>query len=139
MCDYSLEMYRSRPAVANERLQTHRFTSGSIGFTAPGKHDVATCLACDTKLELSQIPAHVKTSLDISGDKHEAVFVRIEGPGHHDGVRFINGREATLQQLGPGVIADVIDIGVEPIKPGRKIDMVAVAVDAADSWSRRRG
>ena len=35
--------------------------------------------------------------------------MRIEPGPHHDGVRFANGREITLQQLGPGVGATVID------------------------------
>jgi hypothetical protein len=34
MCDYSLEMYRSRPAQLGERYETHQFQSYSIGFIA---------------------------------------------------------------------------------------------------------
>ncbi len=56
MCDYSLEMYQSRPARAGERYETHRFHSGSIGFVSPGALDVAVCMACDTELELERLP-----------------------------------------------------------------------------------
>jgi len=36
MCDYSLEMYASRPARASEKYVTTRFPSGSIGLASPG-------------------------------------------------------------------------------------------------------
>ena len=35
--------------------------------------------------------------------KEEVVFSRLEKGPHHDGVRFANGAEVTLQELGPGV------------------------------------
>ena len=36
MCDYSLEMYGSRPAREGEIYVTTRFPSGSIGFASAG-------------------------------------------------------------------------------------------------------
>ena len=36
MCDFSLELYRSRPARVGERYETHRFPSSTVGFIAPG-------------------------------------------------------------------------------------------------------
>ena len=57
MCDYSLEMYRSRPAQLGERYETHQFQSRSIGFIAPGDPSTAVCMACDTKLALEDIVA----------------------------------------------------------------------------------
>ena len=108
MCDYSLEMYRSRPAIAGETYETRRFTSGSIGFVAPGAPDVAVCMACDTRLAISNIPAHLQLSMSIPASA-PATFTRIEAGPHHDGVRFESGSEVTLQQLGPGVKASVID------------------------------
>jgi hypothetical protein len=115
MCDYSLEIYRSRPAVTGERYETHRFTSGSIGFVSPGAPDVAVCMACDTRLEVAQIPSHVQARFGVA-DSAAATFVRIEGGPHHDGVRFPNGAEVTLQQLGPGVAAIVVDALTTPRK-----------------------
>jgi hypothetical protein len=61
MCDYSLEMYRSRPVRAHERYATHRFPSGSVGFIAPGDPSTAICMACDTTLQLAVVPPHLQT------------------------------------------------------------------------------
>lgn len=113
MCDYSLEMYRSRPARAGERYVTHRFASGSIGFIAPGDADTAVCMACDTQLKLAKLPVHLRNQID--SDERDATFVRLEQGPHHDGVRLADGSEITLQQLGPGIEASVIDAMVEAI------------------------
>ena len=37
-------------------------------------------------------------------------FTRLERGPHHDGVRFTNGAEVTLQELGPGVMGYVDDL-----------------------------
>ena len=47
MCDYSLEMYQSRPAQQGEEYISNRFPSGSIGFVSPGDQSIAICMACD--------------------------------------------------------------------------------------------
>jgi hypothetical protein len=118
MCDYSLEMYRSRPAVAGERYETRRFTSGSIGFVSPGAPDVAVCMACDTRLEVANIPPHLQMSCGVP-EAALATFTRLEGGPHHDGIRFANGTEVTLQQLGPGVAASVVDTLAAPLAVAR--------------------
>jgi hypothetical protein len=108
MCDYSLEMYRSRPAIAGEDYETRRFHSGSVGFVARGDAETAICMACDMRLALSQIPMDLQQSLNI-GDSADVTFVHIEAGPYHDGVRFSSGAEVTLQKLGVGVKANVID------------------------------
>ena len=50
MCDYSLEMYGSRPAREGEIYVTTRFPSGSIGFASAGDPRTAVCMQCDTKV-----------------------------------------------------------------------------------------
>lgn len=114
MCDYSLEMYRSRPARVSEKYVSHRFASGSIGFIAPGDTDTAVCMACDTTLKLVNLPIHLRRQLDVG----EAVvtFTHLEGGPHHDGIRFTNGEAVTLQQLGPNVEAYLVDALVAPQK-----------------------
>jgi hypothetical protein len=114
MCDYSLEMYRSRPAVAGERYETRRLTSGSIGFVSPDTPDVAVCMASDTRLELANIPLHLQSSCGVT-PALSATFTRLESGPHHDGIRFANGAEVTLQQLGPGVTASSVDTLVQPL------------------------
>ena len=108
MCDYSLEHYRSRPAQLGEKYETHQFPSWSIGFIAPGDHSTAVCMACDTKLRLEGIPERIQRRHRVSAIEH-VTFTHMEGGPHHDGVRFANGSEVTLKELGPGVKAYVDD------------------------------
>ena len=102
MCDYSLEVYRSRPAQLGERYETHLFESHSIGFVAPGDPSTAVCMECDMKLRLEGIPERVQRTKRVSANE-DVTFTRIEKGAHHDAVRFGNGAEVTLQELGPGV------------------------------------
>jgi hypothetical protein len=108
MCDFSLEMYRSRPARAGERYETQRFPSGSIGLISPGDANTAVCLACDSRLRLENIPKEIQSRLGIS-EAADVTFVRLDGGSYHDAVRFANGTVATLQQLGVGVWISLID------------------------------
>ena len=108
MCDYSLEAYRSRPARIGEKYETHRFQSYSVGFIAPGDTSTAVCMAYDTKLRLEDVPKPVQKTYGVSADEN-VTFTRLESGPHHDGVRFANGAEVTLQVLGPGVKGFVLD------------------------------
>lgn len=101
MCDYSLEMYASRPAREGERYVTTRFPSGSIGLTAPGDTGCAICLQYDTPLVLENVPAHLRGAEE--ADRVNVVFARVEGGAYHDAVAFPDGRTVSLQQLGVGV------------------------------------
>jgi hypothetical protein len=108
MCDYSLETYRSRPAQVGEKYETHQFPSSSIGFIAPGDPSTAVCMAYDTRLRLEGIPHKIQRAYLVT-PKEDVTFARLEDGPHHDGVRFGNGAEVTLQQLGPGVKGWVCD------------------------------
>lgn len=114
MCDYSLEAYRSRPAQLGERYETHLFESHSIGFIAPGDASTAVCMAYDTKLRLEGIPEVVQRRLCVSADE-DVTFTRLEDKLHHDGVRFANGAQVTLQQLGPGVKSYIREALLSPV------------------------
>jgi hypothetical protein len=114
MCDYSLEAYRSRPARLGERYETHRFESYSIGFVAPGDASIAVCMAYDTKLRLEGIPEVVQRSLGVSANE-DVTFICLEDSPHHDGVRFANGAELTVQKLGPGVKGYISDALLAPL------------------------
>ena len=108
MCDYSLEMYRRIPARQGATYETHRFRSGSIGFIAADDPETAVCMACDTRLMLHDIPEPIQDAHHIKADE-EVTFIRLESQTYRDGVRFSNDRQLSLQQLGTGVTADVID------------------------------
>ena len=77
MCDYSLEMYGSRPAREGELYVSTRFPSGSIGFAAPGARGVPVCLQCDTTVVLTDIPASMQKAYGI-GSEVETVFAQRE-------------------------------------------------------------
>lgn len=108
MCDYSLEAFRTRPAAEGEEYITHRFATGTVGFIAAGDPATTICMAYDTELALADIPAGVQATLG-AGPAARARFSRLENSLFHDGVRFTNGKELTLQQLGPGVKATLVD------------------------------
>jgi len=46
--------------------------------------------------------------------EEDVTFIRLETGPHHDGVRFANGKQVTLQQLGPDVKGYVIDTLLSP-------------------------
>jgi hypothetical protein len=111
MCDYSLEMYGSRPAREGERYVTTRFPSGSMGLAAPGQPGTAVCMACDTKLAISDIPAELAARHGFA-EREEATFIRLDSGVYRDGLRFANGIELSLQQLPVGVSMELV-----PVKP----------------------
>jgi hypothetical protein len=102
MCDYSLEVYGSRPAREGERYVTSRFPSGTIGLTSPQHASTAVCLNCDTALEIRGIPDAMCREFGIKPDE-DAVFIRLDTGTYRDGIRFSNGAEASLQRFPPGV------------------------------------
>ncbi len=106
MCDYSLEMYASRPARQSESYTTTRFPSGSIGLVSPGDRATAICVQYDTRLELADIPASVRERYGL-GERETVVFARIESGAYHDGVALKDGSIVSLQQIGPGVTVGV--------------------------------
>jgi hypothetical protein len=114
MCDYSLEHYQNRPARKGEPYETTRFTSGSIGFIAPGNHSVAICMACDTRLTIQNVPLDLQRRLSTAATE-TVTFVRLDAGLYRDGVRFDNGKSVSLQELGVGVKATLEDEMVEPL------------------------
>jgi len=108
MCDYSLEAYRSQPAQEGVNYETHRFPSHSIGFVDPRNVSTAVCMACDMRLKLNGIPRQIQSAYGVTADE-VVTFAKLETGTYRDGVRFANGAEITLRQLGPGVKARVID------------------------------
>jgi hypothetical protein len=59
-------------------------------------------------LRLEGIPHKIQRAYLVT-PKEDVTFARLEDGPHHDGVRFGNGAEVTLQQLGPGVKGWVCD------------------------------
>ncbi len=121
MCDYSLEMYRSRPAQAGESLTTTRFPSGSIGLADSADPGCAVCMGEGTRLELN-LSGHPEFAARHGLREIElATFTRLESGIYRDGVRFDSGVELSLQQIPCGVgvkFVDVVaEVGVDPTQP----------------------
>ena len=143
MCDYSLEAYRSRPARKGERYVTHRFESGSIGLTAAGDRSTAVCVAPDMQLRLQGLPKEVQDRFDV-GPEEDVSFVRLDREPelqvptgffnrarltylqqwhparYRDAVRFDNGAEVLLQDLGRGITA-IVTASLEDRAEHRKV------------------
>ena len=104
MCDYSLELYRSRPAAQEEQYKLHRFPSGTMGFVAGTDCETAVCMPAGARLSLEGINETVQRAFSI-GPAEEVSMTRLEvtGHAHRDAVRFGNGREVLLQSLNAGV------------------------------------
>jgi hypothetical protein len=119
MCDYSLEMYASRPAREAERYVTTRFPSGSIGLASPGDCTTAVCVQYDTRLHLENISSDLQTRLGVKSDE-DVVFARLEHGAYRDGIRFANGKEVSLQLLGSGVGTTLIEAAKKPAAVVRK-------------------
>jgi hypothetical protein len=102
MCDYSLEIYGSRPAREGELSVTTRFPSGSTGFAAPGDPRIPVCVQCDTKVVLTDIPVATQATYGF-GAEVETTFAQ-RGTGlYRDGLRLADGCFVSLQDLKPGV------------------------------------
>lgn len=106
MCDYSLEMYGSRPAREGELYVTTRFPSGSIGLAASGDPRIPVCVQCDTKVVLTDIPLAMQAAFAI-GAEAQTTFAQRETGLYRDGLRLADGRFLSLQDLPPGVGAYV--------------------------------
>ncbi|TAJ33506.1 MAG: hypothetical protein EPO67_07585 [Reyranella sp.] len=110
MCDYSLELYRSRPAVEGEQYTLRRFPSGTMGFTAARDCETAVCLPADAHLRLEGIGEAIRQAYVVNSTE-EVVTTRMDGTAfsHRDAVRFANGREVLLQGLNAGTVATLIE------------------------------
>ena len=88
MCDYSLEMYRSRPGAIGEQYTLHRFRSGTLGFVDPADCTTAVCLPAGARLRLQGLSRRLQQTFSL-GDAPEAVMIRFPyGAGvHRDGLR----------------------------------------------------
>ncbi len=102
MCDYSLEVYRARPAREGELYVTQRFASGTVGLVSPGDSGTAVCVPADSRVRLIGIDEAMRRKLAL-GRCEEALFVRLHPSPHRDGIRFANGAETSLQSLAEGV------------------------------------
>jgi hypothetical protein len=115
MCDYSIEMYASRPARETEEYVTTRFPSGSIGLAVAGDCATAVCVQYDTPLKLDGIASDLQMRLGV-GSSEKVLFERLQHGAYRDGVKFGNGKTISLQLLGSGVAVSLV-----PASPKQRV------------------
>jgi hypothetical protein len=132
MCDYSLAALRTRLAVEGEELVVYRFSTGTLGMTAPDeleKHrqelrgwrswlnpretQCAVCIPPYSQLLFRDIPERLQRQLGI-GPVEEVTFIQMSDmPGRHrDGIRFRNNQELLLQHVAEGQRVKVLSLSL---------------------------
>lgn len=137
ICDYSLELYRSRPAQVEENLTLHRFPSGTLGFVGKSgagddvDKETACCLIAGATITLSGISEPVCKAFDLQ-PVEEATFTKLDvtGHAHKDALLFGNGRTVLLQSINPGARAQVTGNTSELDKVAPAVEATPDAVDA---------
>ena len=151
MCDYSLMHYRNRLANVGEKLITTSFPSGTMGFTAapasiptasagkrllswatqrkrvapqPAKTELcAVCLPEGSRLQIADISPQLQAQLNV-GPIEEVKVVQLSGEvfSYRDAIEFSHGRRVSLQDLPPGMTADVLSVESESTEAATEID-----------------
>jgi hypothetical protein len=115
MCDYSLHHVKTRPAKVGDKLITHRFGSGTTGFSAPEDIGVAVCVLQGTELSFAYDVKRSRMwprSRNIIARK-VAVFRQVNQDCpqvHHDALEFPDGEIVLLTYLMEGQEATVLQL-----------------------------
>ena len=122
MCDFSLQHAKSRPAVVADKLVSHNFGRGTIGFKAvddPIGDATAVCILPGTELAFEK-PIKLRWSSD-DGTSESASTTAIfrqrdkDKPHvHHDVLERPDGRQILLTQLEEGQTATVLQLPAAP-------------------------
>jgi hypothetical protein len=122
MCDFSLQHAKSRPAVVADKLVSHNFGRGTVGFKAaddPIGDATAVCILPGTELAFDQ-PLKLRWSAD-DGKSLEAFTTAIfrqrdqDQPSvHHDVLEMPDGQQLLLTHLEEGQTATVLQLPAAP-------------------------
>ena len=122
MCDYSLHNVKSRPAKVGDKLTTHHFNTGTIGFAAPEDASIAVCVLPGTELafarEISCRPRGLFGWKVSSVNHTTAIFRQInkdEPRTHHDALEFPDGQIVRLTDVVAGQEATVLQLPAQPV------------------------
>lgn len=115
MCDFSLEVVKSRPAKVGDKLTSHTFSGGTRGFCGPEDQEMAVCLLPGT--ELSFVEDVWEWAMPPWSPKlisyRTAIFRRVnkeKAHAHHDALEFPNGKIVLVTALKPGQQATVLQL-----------------------------
>jgi len=125
MCDYSLELIRSRPAKAGDRLISTSFPkTPTRGFAAADDRGVAVCLLPGTELAFQE-EIRCEGTVFSWTRAHKLVKFRQVNRGtwhvHRDALEFPNGKTVLLTQLSEGQHATVLQLPAVPLAATRKM------------------
>jgi hypothetical protein len=118
MCDYSLHVVSSRPAVAAETIVTSEFTGTKTrGFTSPADPVTAVCLRPGTEVVFDQ-QAYIDGFLfrrNIGERLARFRQIGLDRPAqHHDALEFANGTIVLVTDLALGQKATVLQLPADP-------------------------
>ena len=120
MCDYGLELVRSRPAKVGDKLVTRDFRTGTRGFAAADAPGMAVCVMPGTELAFAQEVACWPGGLlewRMRTINHQtAIFRQVnkDKRAHHDELEFPDGRTELLTLLCEGQEATVLQLPAQP-------------------------
>ena len=122
MCDYSLELVRSRPAKVGDKLVTRDFGTGTRGFAAADDLGLAVCVMPGTELafagEVACLPAGLLGWKTRTINHQTAIFRQVnkdKSAAHHDALEFPDGRTELLTLLCEGQEATVLQLPAQPM------------------------
>jgi hypothetical protein len=125
MCDFSLQHAKSRPAVVADKLVSHNFGRGTIGFKPvddPIGDATAVCILPGTELAFEK-PIKLRWSYDegkgIEGRFTTAIFRQKDKDKdkpnvHHDVLEMPDGGQVLLTHLEEGQNATVLQLPAAP-------------------------
>ena len=121
MCDYSLLNVKSRPAKVGDKLSTHNFGTGTLGFAAEEDARIAVCVRPGTELSFASTVKCLPTGLLAWRGRemkyNTAIFRQInkqQPHTHHDALEFPDGEIVLLTHLDAGQEATVLQLPAEP-------------------------
>ena len=133
MCDYSLQTVRSRPARVGDKLTTHHFNTGTIGFAAPEDANTAVCVLPGTELAFATA-IRCRRPRGLFGwnanvvNHTTAIFRQVnkDNPrSHHDALEFPDGQIVLLTHMVEGQKATVLQLPAQPATAAEAQERVA--------------
>src|SRR5262249_27032878 len=125
MCDYSLELIRSRPAKAGDKLVSTSFpNTPTRGFAAAVDRSIAVCLLPGTELSFEEEIRCERVIFSWGLGHKVAKFQQVnrgKSHVHRDALEFPDGKIVLLTQLSEGQHATVLQLPALPsVAPGDK-------------------
>ena len=128
MCDFSLKAVKSQPANVEDKIVTHNFGFGTIGFkpasdTSAGSAATAVCVIPGTEIAFDRVPERRfswymgETGEHMPGLSLKATFIQdnLENLNtHHDSLVFDNGVKVLLTHIEAGFGATVVRLPAAP-------------------------